>query len=66
MQEIFLTQSEAAGVLRISERTLERFRLEGSGPRFVKAGRRVLYKRADIDAWTNARTFQSTSEMGAA
>ena len=66
MQDAFLTQREAAGVLRISERTLERFRLDGSGPQFVKAGRRVLYRRSDIDAWTDARTFNSTSEMGGA
>lgn len=66
MQEAFLTQREAASVLRISERTLERFRLDGSGPQFVKAGRRVLYRRADIEAWTDDRTYQSTSEMGAA
>ena len=34
-----LTQREAAGVLRLSERTLERLRLTGTGPAFVKAGR---------------------------
>lgn len=66
MPEAFLIQREAASVLRISERTLERFRLDGSGPQFVKAGRRVLYRRSDIDAWTDARTFCSTSEMSAA
>jgi predicted DNA-binding transcriptional regulator AlpA len=62
----FLTQIEAAKVLRISPRTLERSRVDGSGPSFVKAGRRVLYRRADIDSWAAERTFRSTSEAQAA
>ena len=61
----FLIQSEAAELLRLSPRTLERKRLDGTGPRFVKAGRRVLYRRADIEAWTEAHTFVSTSEADA-
>jgi excisionase family DNA binding protein len=64
--DVYLTQREAAEVLRLSERTLERHRLAGSGPAFVKAGRRVLYRRADIEAWAAANTFRSTSEAGAA
>lgn len=60
--QIFLTQSEAARLLRISPRTLERHRVAGTGPRFVKAGRRVLYRRADLEAWAAANTFSSTAE----
>jgi hypothetical protein len=64
----FLTQSEAAEILRLSPRTLERMRLVGSGPRFVKAGRRVLYNVDLINEWIKTQTFQSTSEaeLGAA
>lgn len=58
----FLTQSEAAEILRLSPRTLERMRLVGTGPKFVKAGRRVLYNVDFINQWTEAQTFQSTSE----
>ena len=61
--ETYLTQDEAAELLRISPRTLERHRVAGTGPRFVKAGRRVLYRRSDLDAWTDANTFASTSEV---
>lgn len=61
-EAFFLTQSEAAEFLRLSPRTLERKRLDGTGPRFVKAGRRVLYRRTDIEAWTEAHTYASTSE----
>lgn len=59
----YLTQHEAAAVLRISARTLERHRLEGTGPKFLKAGRRVLYRPADLEAWLNKNTFTSTAEM---
>jgi predicted DNA-binding transcriptional regulator AlpA len=57
-----LLQREVSALLRLSERTLERMRVTGSGPRFVKAGRRVAYRAADLDAWIAARVRQSTSD----
>lgn len=59
---IFLTQNEAAELLRVSPRTLERHRVAGSGPRFIKAGRRVLYRAVDLETWADSNTFSSTSE----
>ena len=64
--DTFLTQSETAKLLHLSERTLERRRVEGTGPKFIKAGRRVLYRQSEIENWTNQRTFTSTSEADAA
>lgn len=66
MTDTFLTQIEAADVLRISARTLERKRIDSTGPKFVKAGRRVLYSETALKEWTDARTFQNTSEADAA
>ena len=40
-----LTQAETSTLLRINVRTLERWRIDGSGPRFVKLGRQVRYER---------------------
>jgi excisionase family DNA binding protein len=57
-----LTQAEAARLLRLSERTLERLRVAGGGPKFVKAGRSVRYRQCDLDAWIEARVVNSTSE----
>jgi hypothetical protein len=57
------TQAEAAKALRLSERTLERMRLTGLGPAYVKAGRRVLYRQADLEAWIAAQIRVSTSEV---
>jgi predicted DNA-binding transcriptional regulator AlpA len=59
---MLLTQREAALALRLSERTLERSRVTGLGPRFVKAGRRILYRLEDIEAWITSRVRSSTSE----
>ena len=59
----YLTQAQLAEALNISERTLERMRADGTGPCFAKAGRRVLYATADVDAWLKERTFVSTAEF---
>ena len=65
--ETLHTQREAACVLRCSTRTLERLRLNGLGPRYIKTTRKVLYREADLESWLAARQVSSTSErVGAA
>jgi excisionase family DNA binding protein len=61
MQTLY-DQKETAQRLGICTRTLERLRLTGGGPRFVKIGRRVLYREADVDAWLETKARASTSE----
>jgi excisionase family DNA binding protein len=57
----YLTTEEAAQVLKVGKSTLEQARLTGSGPSFVKFGKRtVRYRMDDIIAW--GKTFSSTSE----
>jgi excisionase family DNA binding protein len=58
-----LTQRQAAAVLCLSERTLERLRCTGTGPRFVRCGRSVRYREADLEAWITAHVVGSTSEI---
>ena len=58
-----LTQHQAALRLWLSERTLERWRVSGTGPRFVRCGRSVRYREADLEAWITARVVGSTSEI---
>jgi hypothetical protein len=58
----YLTNDEAADYLRLSPRTLEKQRVFGSGPKFRKFGRRVMYAVADLDAWAADRSFESTSD----
>jgi len=45
----------------ISHRTLERYRVTGGGPVYMKLGRRVVYDTADLDAWMAARRRHSTT-----
>lgn len=63
---LFLTTIEVAGMLRISRRTLERMRVEGTGPQYLKVGpgkrSRVLYREQDVLDWLNRYQFGSTSE----
>lgn len=58
----YLTSREAAAFLRLSPRTLEKQRVIGGGPRYRKFGRRVLYALDDLEAWSNARTVEMTSD----
>ena len=59
----FLTQNEVGKILRLSPRTLERMRLEGTGPQFRKFGSRVVYALEDCQSWADTRAFNSTSEV---
>ncbi|WP_439545010.1 helix-turn-helix transcriptional regulator [Sandarakinorhabdus sp.] len=46
-----LTTKETADYLRLAPTTLEHWRLDGRGPAFVRWGRSVRYRRADIEHW---------------
>ena len=59
----YLNNNEAAEFLRLSPRTLEKQRMLGSGPRYHKFGRRVLYAFEDLEAWSNARAFHMTADL---
>jgi len=61
-----LTTRQAAEVLQIKETTMEQWRWQGRGPRFIKLGRCVRYRKIDIDAFIDARVFSSTTEAEAA
>jgi len=45
------TRAEVSAYTRVSIPTLARWAGEGRGPRFRRAGGRVLYLRADVTAW---------------
>jgi len=46
--EKLLTQQELRRICKYSDSTLERWRREGKGPRFIKIGRSVRYKENDV------------------
>ncbi|MDE0006560.1 MAG: helix-turn-helix domain-containing protein [Rhodospirillaceae bacterium] len=47
----YLSTRQAAELLGLSPRTLERYRGAGEGPPFMKMGRQVRYARVDLDDW---------------
>lgn len=60
-----LNTREAADYVRLGKPTLERFRISGAGPLFVKLGGAVRYRRTDLDSWLETRRVRSTSDGGA-
>lgn len=62
--EDLLTTVEAARSLRFSPRTLERYRVTGEGPEYLKLGRRVFYHREKLDEWIELKWRRSTSDPG--
>ena len=50
---------DAAAYLNLSPGTLEVWRCLGRGPRYYKVGRRVIYRREDLDAYLAMRTVET-------
>jgi predicted DNA-binding transcriptional regulator AlpA len=61
MEEL-LDQKSAAKVLRLSVRTLERYRVAGTGPKFCRLGRLIRYRETDLREWIECSLHSSTSE----
>ena len=60
--EQFHNTSQAARIIQMSERTLEKWRVIGGGPVFRKFGRKVLYAQSDLLVWIESARKNSTSE----
>ena len=58
-----LSVNEAAAFLGLSASTLNKLRLSGDGPRYLKLGRRVLYDIRDLEVWASERRRNHTSEQ---
>jgi hypothetical protein len=60
-----LSVSEAADRLGVSISYLNKLRVSGDGPPFVKIGTRVVYDPADLVAWLQGQKRVSTGVQGA-
>lgn len=58
----FLRTREAARLLGLSDRTLEKHRTFGTGPTYRKIGGRVVYAIADLQSWADRGARKSTTE----
>lgn len=67
---ILLSTAQAADYLGLKPNYLEKLRIAGGGPTFVKitsgAAGMVRYSREDLDAWVSASRRRSTSDEGRA
>jgi hypothetical protein len=55
-----LDQNSLSRRWRISPRTLEQWRWQGRGPRFLKIGGRVVYRLIDIETYEAERLHLNT------
>ncbi|WP_298722249.1 helix-turn-helix domain-containing protein [uncultured Ferrovibrio sp.] len=61
----FLNTAQAAFYIGLSNRTLEKMRKTGSGPRFRKHGRVVRYHIEDLDSWSRASKHRTSQDAPA-
>lgn len=55
--ELLLIEAETAALTRRSPRTLESWRRDGVGPKWLKLGRSVCYRVRDVRDWLAAQEF---------
>lgn len=59
----YLDVAQAADYLRVSKNYLDKLRVSGKGPAFVRLGRRkILYRKPDLDKWVEERIYASTTQ----
>lgn len=59
-----LNTARAAAHCGLAESTLEKRRVSGDGPVFIKVGRKVIYDENDLNDWLASRRRTSTSDDG--
>jgi excisionase family DNA binding protein len=57
----FWSSDYVAELLVLTRNTLEKWRVRGEGPPFVKLGGRVRYRRSDVLAWIEENTKATTT-----
>jgi len=59
-----LTEVQAAKFVCLSVRTLQAWRSRRTGPPFIRAGRAIRYRRADLVDWADKSTVRFGSAPG--
>ncbi|PIB92709.1 AlpA family transcriptional regulator [Caulobacter sp. FWC2] len=58
----YVDTREAAHLIGLSPRTLEKYRTFGAGPAYRKIGGRVVYRQADLVAWAEQGARHTTHD----
>lgn len=61
-----LTVPEAAKHLGVGVSTLDKMRMQGRGPRYLKLGSRIFYRQSDLDAYLEAAVVETTDSRARA
>jgi hypothetical protein len=56
---------QAANYASISKSSLDKLRVYGGGPLYIKVGARVVYDRLDLDTWLIGKKVANTSQQTA-
>ena len=59
-----LTMEEVAAYVRRPLATVRYWRYQGTGPKSARVGGRILYRRADVEAWVDAQ-FAASEQVSA-
>ena len=59
---VFLDVRQAAELIGLSKSYLDKMRMTGKGPDYLRVGARVVYRRRDIEAWFDKHVQSSTAE----
>lgn len=54
MDDEIITEADAATITKDSETVFRRRRYRGEGPRFIRVGKKVLYKRSSVLDWLDS------------
>ena len=57
-----LNVQQAAEYVDLSKSFLNKQRVYGGGPLYIKCGRRVVYDRVDLDSWLVGKKIANTSQ----
>jgi hypothetical protein len=57
---ILWTEIQTAEFLAVAVKMLQAWRVHGGGPKFIKLGRSVRYRREDLERFLDERTMTHT------
>jgi excisionase family DNA binding protein len=61
-EDKLLSVAQLAGRLQVPEQTLYGWRYKGEGPRAIKVGRHLRYRRSDVEKWLEEHEDRESSE----
>jgi hypothetical protein len=58
-----LNVKQAAEYTGLSKSSLDKLRIFGGGPLYIKVGARVVYDRVDLESWLAGKKIANTSQQ---